>query len=549
MHTDRFLRIPAIYRALEWATGLHTAPASRRPLNLLTWFVAGIAALALLPSGYLVLRALGTDADELADLLDGRTLTVIGNSVALVSAVTVTAALIGVPFAWLITRTNLPFRRLWLIGGALPLVIPSYIGALTYIAAFGPRGLLQQALAPLGVVALPSIYGFFGAWGTLTLFTYPYVLLNVRSALLNMDPALEETAHSLGVGPGAVFRRLTLPQLRPALAGGMLFAALYTLGDFGAVSLMRYNAFTRAIFLQYTGSFDRHRAAVLSLVLAGLTLSLLILEQRANLRRNYRAGGAGAPRPIRPIALRGWKFPALLFCGSVVALGLLTPVGVLIAWMFQGIRAGMPFLADSLFRPLLNGIGISAATAVAVSLLAVPLAILTVRSPSALHRWLVNLTYLNSGLPGLVVALALVFFAANLLPELYQSFPILVYGYAVRFLPLGISAVRSTLGQITPRYEEAARSLGLRPWQVTMRITAPLVRTGALGGMALVFLSVMKELPITILLAPTGFETLATKIWTAQNEAAFTQIGAPALLLIVASALSLPLILEMHLSR
>ncbi len=519
-----------------------------RPLPFLFRLMAVLTVAAvLLPVAYLIIRALGAGEAGVKYLLDERTLKVVWNSLALTGAVVLSSALIGVPFAWLTARTDLPFRRAWLVLGLLTLVIPSYIGALTYIAAFGPRGILQQALEPLGVTELPTIYGFFGAWLAVTLFTYPYVVMPVRAALLNMDPALEETARGLGLGQWTVFRRVILPQLRPALAVGALLAALYTLSDFGAVALMQYDAFTRVIYLQYTSSFDRNLAAVLSLVLIVVTAGLLLLERRwaapARNGRNYRAG-VGAQRCIRPVELGRWRIPALLFCATLVGIGLLTPVGVLLSWLVQAATASYQRFSPEFVLPTLNAVGASGLAALVVGAVAVPLAWLAVRSPSRVSRWLVQLAYLGNGLPGIVIALALVFFAANALPGLYQTLPILVLGYAVRFLPLSIGATRSALSQVNPRLEEAGRSLGLRAWSVGLRITFPLVRTGALGGMALVFLSAMKELPTTLLLSPTGFKTLATQIWTARTAARFTEAAAPALLLIAVSAASLFLILR-----
>jgi iron(III) transport system permease protein len=157
---------------------------------------------------------------------------------------------------------------------------------------------------------------------------------------------------------------------------------------------------------------------------------------------------------------------------------------------------------------------------------------------------LVQLAYLGNGLPGIVIALSLVFFAANYMPSLYQTLPILVLGYVVRFLPLSIGATRSALTQVNPRLEEAGRSLGLSPLRVMWRITLPMIRAGVLGGMALVFLNAMKELPTTLLLMPTGFKTLATEIWTARDVARFSELAGPSLLLIAVSAFSLSLILR-----
>lgn len=499
-----------------------------------------IVALVSLPLLYLLVRTLGAGQEGLDYLFSARTLNVVVNSLVLAGAVVVAAALIGVPFAWLTARTDLPLRRLWLVGGLLTLVIPSYIGAMMYIAAFGPRGLLQSLLEPFGVTQLPAIYGFWGAFLAITLFTYPYVVLPVRAALLNMDPALEESARSLGLNRWQVFLRVTLPQLRPALASGMLLTALYTLSDFGAVSLMKYDAFTRVIYLQYTSSFDRHRAALLSLVLVAVTVGLIVLERRAaGKRRNYRIG-VGCQRQIQPTKLGKWRVPALLFCGTLVLVGVVTPVAVLVFWFLRG--AGDKSL--ELLQPTINTISAGGLTALVVGMLALPPALLSARNTSRFNRWLVQFAYLGNVLPGLVVALALVFFAANYLPSLYQTMPILIFGYSTRFLPLSIGATSSALTQVNPRFEEIGRSLGLRPWQVMLRITAPLVRAGILAGMALVFLSAMKELPTTLLLSPTGFETLPTEIWTAHAQVQMSRLGGPSLLLIAVSALSLLIILR-----
>lgn len=512
-----------------------------RPLHI---FAVVVVSLSLLPLGYLFLRATQAGADSIAFLLSGRVLGVLANSLKLTAAVALSATTLGLLVAWLTTRTDIPLRRLWLISSPLPLAIPSFIGAIAYIALLGPRGIIQQVLSPLGVQELPSIYGFPGAWLVITLFTYPYVLLPARAALLRLDPAQEETARSLGHSRWSVFWRVTLPQLRPAIGTGMLFVALYTLSDFGAVALLRYNAFTRAIFQQYTSSFDRTRAAVLALVLVALALALVSLERRvASSARNYRAGGSSTLRQFPLVRLGWWRFPALTFMAALIGLGLIAPLAVLVSWATQAVHSSASPLYSALAQPAANTAAISAVTAVLVSLAGLPLALLARQQRSPLGGWLVRLAYLGNSLPGLVIALALVFFAATYLPALYQTLALLILGYAIRFLPLSIGATQSALAQVNPCYEEAGRSLGLPGWQVNMRITLPLVRPGILGGAALVFLNVAKELPATLLLAPTGFKTLTTQIWSAHNEAQMSQIGVPALLLIATSALALSLIL------
>ncbi|NWF69775.1 MAG: iron ABC transporter permease [Chloroflexi bacterium] len=499
-----------------------------------------VVALVSLPLLYLLVRAAGASSETLAEIFSARTLTIAANSIALTLAVMLSAAAVGIPFAWLTTRCRLPLRRLWLVLALLPLVIPSYLGTMALIEALGPRGLLQGLLEPFGVRRLPPIYGFFGAWLTLTLFSYPYVMLPVRAALLNMDAALEEAAQSMGLRRWRVFWRVTFPQLRPALAAGMILAGLYTLSDFGAVALMRFDSFTRVIYTRYN-SFDRDAAALLALLLIALTLVLLWLEKRVSAStRNYRIG-VGVQRKLKPLRITRWLWPALVFCGFIIVLGVVLPVGILFSWLFTSVQLGADF--DGLLHAALNTVGVSGAAALVVGLAALPVAVLVVRRPTPANRALAGAAYFGNVLPGVVVALALVFFAANALPVIYQTLPVLILGYSTRFLPLSIGATRSALTQINPRLEEAGRCLGLRPHEVAARITMPLARAGVLGGMALVFLSAMKELPTTLLLSPTGYETLPTAIWSAYNQARFTAVGAPALLLILVSALSLYFVL------
>jgi iron(III) transport system permease protein len=216
-----------------------------------------VAFLSLLPIAYLVIRAAGTEADALAFVVRPRTLQVLVSSVVLGLAVGLGTILIGVPIAWLTTRTDLPGRRLWSVLTIVPLAVPSYVTGFAFVAAFGPRGALQSALEPLGVTRIPEIYGLPGAVLVLTLATYPYVVLAVRGGLLREDRAVDEAAQLLGDRRRAIFRRITLPLVAPAIAAGALLAVLYALSDFGAVSLLQFDSFSAAIYLQYRATFDR----------------------------------------------------------------------------------------------------------------------------------------------------------------------------------------------------------------------------------------------------------------------------------------------------
>jgi iron(III) transport system permease protein len=268
---------PAIRRVAAQASS------RRAPIGLIV--IGALLALAMaLPLVYLLITVLQSLPAALETIWNWRTAGLVARSVGLTIAVTATATLIALPVAWLTGRTDLPGRRIWLVVALLPLVVPSYIGAYAFISAFGPSGLLQDILAgPFGVERLPSIIGFPGAWIVLSLFTYPLVLLPVRTAMSRLDPQLEDAASVMGRSPFRVFTSAVLPQLAPAIAAGAVLVALYTLHDFGAVSIMRFDSFTREIYLNYRASFDRIGAASLSLLLVAIMLVLVWVEGRTRL--------------------------------------------------------------------------------------------------------------------------------------------------------------------------------------------------------------------------------------------------------------------------
>ena len=424
---------------------------------------------------------------------------------------------------------------------ALPLVVPTYVGAFLFVSALGPRGLLQDALEPLGINRLPEIYGLPGASLTLILLSYPYVYLTVRGALLRMDPSLEESARLLGHGTYHTFIRLTLPQLRPAMVSGSLLVALYTLSDFGAVSLMRYESFTWAIYQQYLGSYDRTVAAMLSLGLVGLASAILIAEGIARGRSRYYRSSSGSERDQTVISLNAWRGP-LGVCAWCIVLGALgLPAAMLTYWLANGVLAGEPLLL--LWSATWNALSVSLVAAVVATLLAVPVAAKAVRHPGIVSTAVYRFSHTGYAMPGIVVALAVVFFASRFASPLYQTMWLLIFGYVVLHLPAALGAVRSSLVQISPKLEESARILGSGQLRVMLSVTGPLLRPGLLMGGALVFLITVKELTATLILGPLNFKTLATAVWSASEEAFFAQAAAPALMIILVSSIPMALLM------
>ena len=502
---------------------------TRAPLPLV--LAAGVVVGALLlPLAYLVIRVAGSGR-ALEILGESATWHLVWNTVLLAAGVVTASILVGVPLAWLVTRTDLPARRVWAAAGALPLVIPSYVAAFCLLGFFGERGLLSDAL---GVEDLPEIKGYWGSLLALTLATYPYVFLLTQAALRDLDPSLEEAARGLGVSGRRAFAGVIAPALRPAVGLGALLVALYTLSDFGVVSLMNYDTLTRAIYVQYKSLFDRAPAAVLALVLVALTAVALVIEYRTRQRGRLYRTSPGVPRPQPTVLLGRWKAPALGFCAAVVGLFLVLPAGVLGYWLARGIASERKFEAP--LSEALHSLGASGLAAAAAVLAALPVALLALRYPSWTSRMLERLSYAGNALPGLVIALSLVFFAARYASPVYQTLALLVFAYVVRFFPQGLSGLESALERVSPRYEEASRGLGRGPLQTLALVTVPLVRSGVLAGAALVFVSAMKELPATLLLRPIGFDTLATEIWKLTQVGAYSRAALPALVLIAVSA-------------
>lgn len=502
-----------------------------------------IAAAMALPIFYLGIRASGI-GDGLFELLTStRTISVFVNSTVLAIVVTAISAIIAVAAAFLTTRTDLPGRRIWSVLMILPLSIPSFVGSFALIATFAPRGsVLQNLLAPFGVDTLPSIYGWPGAILALTLFSYPYIFLTARASLRGIDPALEEAARTLGCNLRSTLFHVTLPHMYPAIAAGSLLVAFYVLSDFGTPALMRFDSFTRIIYVEYQLAFDRSAAAVHSLLLVGLVAAILYSEHRFRSKARYYSLGPGSKRQPTLIRLGHWKLGALLFCGAVVTLGVFIPVGVMFYWFFQGVAVGESF--PSIGTITLNTVYVAGIATLVIAALALPLAILAVRFPGKLTSMVERATYIGFAMPGIVVALSLVSFGANYLPAFYQTIGLLVFAYVVLFIPLSVGTIRSSLLQINPRVEEVARSLGASGSRVLLTVTMPMAKAGVLTGAALVMITVMKELPATLLLSPIGFKTLATHVWSSTEAVIFSQAAVAALILVGVSALSVSVILS-----
>ena len=498
--------------------------------------VAGtVVVAALLPVVYLFVRGIEGGETTFDFLTRSNSMKVIWRTLTVIGLVTVCSLIVAVPAAWLTMRTDMPFRRVIAVALALPLVVPSFVMATTLIEALGPKGTLQDLLGPFGVERLPSIYGLPGATLVLVLMTYPYVYLTVRAAIAGLNPELVEAGRSMGYSMLGAYRRITLPLLLPAIGSGAILAALYTLSDYGGVALMRHNTLTVSIMTNYQTSIDRTAGAALSMLLVVFAVLLLAIEATIRGRRRYDDASGGVGRTNREVRLSWWTAPALIFTLLPVIAGVLIPLAVLLEWFVRGTTKGLE--GSPILLPLWNSLQASGLAAVATIVLALPVAFVTVRYRTWLSDVFEKAVYIGFGLPGVVVALSLVFFAVNFALFAYQTLLLLVFAYAVLFLPVALGSLRSGLLQINPRLEEAAQSMGRTQLQAFVRVTLPIMMPSIFASAALVFLLTMKELPATLILGPTGFDTLATSIWSASSEAFFTRTAASSLILIAAAGI------------
>jgi len=496
--------------------------------------LVGVGLLILPPLLYLAASAV--QAGSLGAVSIGSLGGLVFTTLSLATLATTWAMMLALPLAWLVVRTDLPFRNLcrWL--AVVPLAIPSYIGAMAYIALLGPVGSVNAWFTTLtgSQQQWINIYGFWGGVFVLGLFTYPYIFLLASAALEATNPSVEETARSLGESPLGVLRRVTLPMLRPSVLAGGLLVFLYALSDFGSLSLLRVHVFTTAIYHQLNTRFDQASSAMLSFVLVLITLAVLVGQRILLSRRSY-VTITGTARMARPLRLGRWRWPAAALTGGILGLSVFIPLGVLLAQTGSGgqflevLREQGRFIQNSLVMA-----GMAATLAMILGFLIAFTAKHAQRRTGAVLTGTIQVGY---AIPGTVLGLSLILLYNTYLPWLYGTVGILVLAYLIRFLTQPVQGVESALAAINPHLEEAARSLAASPGAVLRQILAPLVRPTLFAVWTLVFISAMKELDATLLLRPAGFDTLSVRVYIHTVEAEYAKAGTLALLLIAFTVL------------
>ena len=464
----------------------------------------------------------------------GRLVELLGNTLLLAALVVIASLAIGTATAMITQRSALAGRRVWSTLVTVPLVLPAYVVAVAFSGMFGGAGTLTQWLAPLGVDRLPPAAGLWAATACLTIVGVPIVHTLISSALARLDPALEESARLLGDSPVRVFARVVLPHLRGTLALGACVIALYVISDFGAVSMLRYDTFTRAIYAQFRGRVDLAPAfalcSVLVLVAAVFIVGQVVLRGREP---------AVAPHARPPVARR-WKvsarIAATVLLGVVVAASSILPIATLVVWTVRGISAGVQ--PGPVFAEAANALQYALFASIVTTALALPVA-LAARRRTRFGRAVEAVPWITHSLPHLAIGLAILLLSIMGPAGMYQSSTTLVLAYAVLVLPLAIGPLAVGMRRIDDRLLDVSRTLGRSDAATILRVVLPLVRPAALTSATLVFFATFHELPATLLLRPTGSETLAVRLWGAMVEGQYTTASIAALLMV---AISVPLL-------
>jgi iron(III) transport system permease protein len=494
-------------------------PRRRRPMPWMALAAVVVSLLALLPLGFIVWVTIRTGwAQSYALIVRPRVGELLVNTVLLIALSVPFCAALSTALAWLTERSDLPGARLWSLLAVAPLAVPAFVHSYAW------------------VTLVPGLHGLFAGVLISVIAYFPFMYLPISATLRRLDPALEDGAASLGLGPWRVFRRVVLPQLRLALCGGALLVGLHLLAEYGLFVFVRFDTFTTAIVDQFQSTFNGPAANMLAGVLAACCLALLGMEVLVRGEERYARVGPGAARMRRRARLGRMTLPAMALPAAVALLSLGVPLLTIGRWLAAG--GTEVWRMDEISLAVGQTLFLALAGGVLATLAGVPIAWLSIRKPGRLQRLLEGCNYVVGALPGVVVALALVTITVQVLLPLYQTVFTILVAYALMFLPRAVISLRASIAQAPVELERAAGSLGKPPvkalWSTTVRLSAP----GAAAGMALAALGIMNELTATQMLAPNGVRTLALAFWAYSGEIDYASAAPYAAIMV---ALSLPL--------
>ena len=521
--------------------------------NYAVFVIVGV--LCLLPLAVVVLGSFKADAELWAHMRTHRLPLMLNNTLMLGVGVVVFSLLLGASLAWLVSMYEFRGRRVleWLL--VLPLAIPTYVMAFAQLGVFDYTGPIQSLLRTWSGTdvqrwfALRSPVGV--AW-VMSLALYPYVYLLARVAFRSMGAHALEVGQSLGYSLAQSFWRVAIPMARPWLAGGAMLALMEALADFGAVSILNYDTLTTGVYQAWFALFSLPNALQIASIALLIVCFLVSFERYWRGHRAY--AQAGALRLVQRKKLHGWKkYGAWLWVAWVLSCALILPLGKLLVWALPNLDTD---LNASFWIYVQGSLSLAAMAAFVVTTVALLLALArrygTAHSFSSIGVSLLTMGY---AIPGTVLAVGVfvpVAFLDNWLVRngwsagsvLKGTVWVMLWAYTVRFLAVAFSSVDSALQGVSPQHEYAARSLGVVGWRLLAKVYVPMMRPGIWTALLMVFVDVMKEMPITLMTRPMGWDTLSVRIFALTSEGLWQEAALPALSLVLVGMIPVFLLLR-----
>jgi len=471
------------------------------------------------------------------------------NTAVLAAGVLSITLILGVSLAWLTSVCDFPGRKIFTWALLLPIAMPTYVLAFVSLGIMdfsGPVQTFFRTLIPASKDWFPNVRSAGGIIIVMSLALYPYVYLLARGAFRTQGRRAMEAAQSLGWSRTWAFFKVALPMARPWIAGGLLLVLMEALADFGAVSIFNFDTFTTAIYKAWFGFFSLPAAAQLSSILVIIIFVVIAVEQKTRQKMQFTQSGRSEGQLDR-IKLQGWrKWAAALFALAVLLIAFVIPFAQLLIWSAEIFNQEfnfryLGFLWRSLFFALL-----ASASVVFCSIL---LAYANRRNKDRLTRFCLRISTLGYALPGTVLAVGVVIAITAVDKQLadilktylgYEKGTLIqgtiltvVVAYLVRFMAVGYNSVSSAMHRITHNLDEVSLSLGVKGFSLLRKVHIPILRTGLLTAAMLVFVDVMKEMPITLMTRPFGWDTLAVKIFELTSEGEWERAALPAVALVL----------------
>lgn len=479
--------------------------------------------------------------------------TYVRNTLFIMLATGLLTTIIGTSLAWFVTVYNFPFRKFFKWALILPLAIPPYIGGYTYHGILNYTGVIQTTLRnEFGVTVDQTYFNIMTIQGTVfifTLFLYPYIYTITRAFLHNQSSSMIENARILGRGSWDIFFTVVIPISRVAIIGGVSLVLMEVLNDYGVVKYFGIQTFSTAIFSTWFGMKDTSSALKLAGTLMILVIAILTMERLVRGRKQF-SYATTKVKPLKPRQLTGWhRYAVFGYVATIFAIAFLIPFVQLVAWTVLTFE--QVFTAE-FFRLVWNTVSVAFIATVIILVFALIIANYTRLFPSNMTRVISKVTTLGYSIPGAAIAIAVItlfllldewVLNVALALDLGQTFVfrttliMLIFAYVIRFLAIGYNSIESGFEKVGKSFTEASRMLGWGTVQTFFRVDIPMIKGAIMSAFILVFIDIMKELPLTLFLQPFNFSTLATQAFKYVSDEKIHEAALASIVIVLMSGL------------